>query len=1084
VINNELITKYLQKGNFEKAIKEYTSYLDAIALKDKDQNYANILNALGDVLVKANKIDEAYVKFCETAEIYIKNCYYSNASAVLKKCLRFKPSAIDIRYRLGEVACLTQSFHEAEQYFTDYAQFYFSQNNVAEALRALEKITQINPDKVEYKIRLAEAYRLTNSIDKMFTAYQSAVAYYKQTNDERLQELVGTIIAIAVKSNYLKNQVFLNIVTDYIALLYDTGAIILAGNTVIDLCSRLESNSEFELSESLLHAALQKDKKSIPLHVKLLDNYDKRGLIDKSIPYYISLGQLLIVVNEGQAEKIFRKVLSLDPNNYDIKKYFSSSMEFIPNPTLKEKNNDVILTLDSTTTEPIIVESSRIPETKPITKEQVSVSDIFEQYISNLSHSVLNTLPEDISPEIQTIFQDFKSGVASQLGEDPESHYAMGICYKEMAFFYEAINEFKIALSSKEYQLQALNMIASCYSDHGDYDSAVEIFHDVLALPELPEYATEATNFSLSSVYFLQKKIFDSFEVFKKILEPASFARDPNYKPMIDAYLKNSLISQEYYQDILIRKESVINYDEFIDATFDDAVGVISNPLDVAPAFISDETKSESSLLIEFDSADVETSSNDAFDLTDAVIEPTAITDAVFSDSSFDVVTDDKDLLSIEIDFDEGEVNELLEAASPMLVEKTTSSDAVAMAPTPSASNFSTTESEVSTNTEPTIASDTTTPPILSDREESFTKQDMLQLLHLHEQSYGRDDLVSIKTELENSQKSIAIIEESLDRYSSMAENVDVLVDHATSSNNQIKLLKQQLETIAAKIQLLETKSPFELIHALENKISQLQMDVVTSEEILSKVLNSVEIKGAFKEITDTINVVSGLHNAMDVLKRRSDISGVVSDIQNIQVDLQQVSELRTSFSELAIKNLAIEETNQKLRKDILAIVTDYKKFKQFIQEEISKMSERQQQMAELVSLSSVIKEKQDLLISQYTSLSKSHAVVAQKLDDSEKLLASQKEQNLHINDEHSHLKKMYLELEKQVVMMSNKIKELETSERTPPAMVQFDLPPLKSNHTPDHLSQQMPELNVVLTSPIEKLSRNVATKRSRISFI
>ena len=71
------------------------------------------------------------------------------------------------------------------------------------------------------------------------------------------------------------------------------------------------------------------------------------------------------------------------------------------------------------------------------------------------------------------IFQEFQRSVKEQLGdEDFETHYNLGIAYKEMGLMEEAIAEFALAEKSPVRRLNAVSMIALCLREMGRFDEA------------------------------------------------------------------------------------------------------------------------------------------------------------------------------------------------------------------------------------------------------------------------------------------------------------------------------------------------------------------------------------------------------------------------------------------------------------------------------------------------------------------------------------------------------------------------------------------------------------------------------------
>ena len=81
------------------------------------------------------------------------------------------------------------------------------------------------------------------------------------------------------------------------------------------------------------------------------------------------------------------------------------------------------------------------------------------------------------------IFQEFQRSVKEQLGdEDFETHYNLGIAYKEMGLTEEAIGEFALAEKSPSRSLDALSMIALCLREQGRLDEAVQKLRTGIAL--------------------------------------------------------------------------------------------------------------------------------------------------------------------------------------------------------------------------------------------------------------------------------------------------------------------------------------------------------------------------------------------------------------------------------------------------------------------------------------------------------------------------------------------------------------------------------------------------------------------------
>jgi tetratricopeptide (TPR) repeat protein len=86
--------------------------------------------------------------------------------------------------------------------------------------------------------------------------------------------------------------------------------------------------------------------------------------------------------------------------------------------------------------------------------------------------------------ELEGVFRKFQKGVREQYGrEDYETHYNLGIAYREMGLLNEAIGEFRLVLKSPDRVIHATSMLATCYREKGLLPRAEEILRKVLDDP-------------------------------------------------------------------------------------------------------------------------------------------------------------------------------------------------------------------------------------------------------------------------------------------------------------------------------------------------------------------------------------------------------------------------------------------------------------------------------------------------------------------------------------------------------------------------------------------------------------------------
>ena len=144
------------------------------------------------------------------------------------------------------------------------------------------------------------------------------------------------------------------------------------------------------------------------------------------------------------------------------------------------------------------------PPEVPIVEEENLFTD--EQKFFNLAEELEKELADEAIAEesaeisapqgevsLEDIFREFKKGVEQQLSaEDYETHYNLGIAYKEMGLLDDALHEFEVALSGKgrKKEIDCLTMIGVCHLEKGEPAAAVEAYQRALRSDYLTPEAT------------------------------------------------------------------------------------------------------------------------------------------------------------------------------------------------------------------------------------------------------------------------------------------------------------------------------------------------------------------------------------------------------------------------------------------------------------------------------------------------------------------------------------------------------------------------------------------------------------------
>jgi tetratricopeptide (TPR) repeat protein len=103
---------------------------------------------------------------------------------------------------------------------------------------------------------------------------------------------------------------------------------------------------------------------------------------------------------------------------------------------------------------------------------------------------------------IEELFREFQRGVAEQVSEeDFDTHYNLGLAYREMGLLDEAIGEFQLAGKFPGLFVESASMVGSCYLDKGLPDEAAEWFSRALTSPDLVPDVECGLRFELAGAY-------------------------------------------------------------------------------------------------------------------------------------------------------------------------------------------------------------------------------------------------------------------------------------------------------------------------------------------------------------------------------------------------------------------------------------------------------------------------------------------------------------------------------------------------------------------------------------------------------
>ena len=127
---------------------------------------------------------------------------------------------------------------------------------------------------------------------------------------------------------------------------------------------------------------------------------------------------------------------------------------------------------------------------------------------------------------VDELFSAFREGVEKQVkGDDYDTHYNLGIAYKEMMLIDPAIEEFKIAMGDPERTLECCSMLSICEQARGDLDRAVAWLNQGIEAPGFPPEDSIGLLYDLAEILLQQGHTAVAAEKFRAVHD-----MDPDYR--------------------------------------------------------------------------------------------------------------------------------------------------------------------------------------------------------------------------------------------------------------------------------------------------------------------------------------------------------------------------------------------------------------------------------------------------------------------------------------------------------------------------------------------------------------------------
>ena len=164
--------------------------------------------------------------------------------------------------------------------------------------------------------------------------------------------------------------------------------------------------------------------------------------------------------------------------------------------------------------EKIVEKEQKAPPEEELEKTEYEDLSLSDDEIAEAQEMPEPTLDNDVLE----IFQEFKKGLEGQLeDEDSETHYNLGIAYKEMGLVDDAIKEFQTSRNDKKSFLQSSSMLAVCYMEKGLYSLAIDVLSKTLESIKEPNESYWSIKYDLAEAYEKNDNLKDALALYTEV---------------------------------------------------------------------------------------------------------------------------------------------------------------------------------------------------------------------------------------------------------------------------------------------------------------------------------------------------------------------------------------------------------------------------------------------------------------------------------------------------------------------------------------------------------------------------------------
>src|SRR5688500_9622008 len=467
------------KKQYEKALEVYEQVLNSVRSADEERDVP-LYNRVGDLHYRIGNNERAITYYEQAADLYAEGGFFNNAIALCNKILRYSPGRTVIYYKLGLISAKKGFNSDAKQNFLEYADRMQRLGKMDEAFRALKEFADLCPGQDDVRLMLAEqlarANRKTEALEQLELLYDTLEVEGRSSEAaatlERMKALDPAFKpqrSVTPRKRQKEGLVFLD-------LDFDDAVPTKRGGHLVD-----DDDEEAPVAEERDIAPLPSHRETPSPGVRRVD------LVSEEAPEPPAAEPVPLEAVEKKADS--------EADEAEQPRA-SSELTFITAPEAIAQSYEPVefapIDLAPLVDLPSPEEFTAVePESVPPDEDFIDLGEWLERNRTPVSTRMVahDEEPEDdAQKDFGEMLDKFKAGISRNVDEeDFESHYDLGIAFREMGLLDEAIGSFQKASRGPAQRVRASEAIGQCFMDKGNAGVTLTVLERLVREPGMSD---------------------------------------------------------------------------------------------------------------------------------------------------------------------------------------------------------------------------------------------------------------------------------------------------------------------------------------------------------------------------------------------------------------------------------------------------------------------------------------------------------------------------------------------------------------------------------------------------------------------